>query len=354
MPIDPPVLPLRRRATAAFALLLVPLVALAAGCATAGTAPSAPATATPAPATATPAGAPLDRSADALRADLVAALAKAPGNSALVAAGLVATLWQQRSAERDAGYLQGYAAATRALDAGLADPAWTAALEQAGQPAQALAGLPPAVVLDLDETVLDNAAESAREILWQRPFNEEDWALWVRGGGVEPNAGAAAFLAHAVERGVDVFYVTNYVPKLAPVITERLRALGLPVAPGRVLAKDPERGWGSDKTSRRAAVAKSHRILVLVGDDLGDFVSIDGKTMAERDALVAAAADRWGSRWILLPNPVYGSWSMALFAPDKPWTLSPEERLRRLVALLDPGLPVPAVALPAAGVPPAP
>lgn len=323
-------------------LALLPLLACVATAPAPGPAPSpgaAPA-AVVAPAS-SPSPPPLDRSPAELRAELVRALVAQPGNAPLVAATLVAVLWQQHAAEHDAACLQAYAAATRALDAGLADPGWTAALEQDGQD---LAAKPPAVVLDLDETVLDNSGEAAREIVWQRPFSEADWAIWVREGGARVLPGAAEFLAHAAERGVEVFYVTNYVPEMAPVISAHLAALGLPVAPGHVLAKDPARGWGSDKTSRRAEVAKTHRVLLLVGDDLGDFVAVDGRGEADRDALVAAGAERWGSRWILLPNPTYGSWLTALFAPDKPWMLPRDERIRRLVDRLDPKLPATAPA----------
>ena len=68
-------------------------------------------------------------------------------------------------------------------------------------------------------------------------------------------------------------------------------------------------------TARRAFVARTYRILLLVGDDLRDFVSVPrGTAPADRVALAQRYADRWGERWFLLPNAMYGSWEQSLHA----------------------------------------
>ena len=67
---------------------------------------------------------------------------------------LLATLWNQRSVEYKGNALTVYALARIRLDQALADKGWTAAPgEQKGD----FANLPPAIVLDVDETVLDNS-----------------------------------------------------------------------------------------------------------------------------------------------------------------------------------------------------
>src|ERR1044071_4522525 len=68
---------------------------------------------------------------------------------------LNATLWMQRSVEYRGHTLGAFALARIRLDEALADRNWTAApAEQSG----AYQDLPPAIVVDLDETVLDNSA----------------------------------------------------------------------------------------------------------------------------------------------------------------------------------------------------
>ena len=83
-------------------------------------------------------------------------------------------LWMQTAAEYHALALQAYRLATVQLDAAVRDRHWTAAVEQTGDPSS----LPPAVVLDLDETVLDNSAFEARRISNGDVFSEEKWNQW--------------------------------------------------------------------------------------------------------------------------------------------------------------------------------
>jgi acid phosphatase len=77
----------------------------------------------------------------------------------------------------------------------------------------------------------------------------------------------------------------------------------------------PEGGpaWTSDKTERRRYLAERYRILLLVGDDLRDFLYTPASATPESRATLAREhADKWGTRWFLLPNPAYGSWDRAL------------------------------------------
>ena len=69
---------------------------------------------------------------------------------------------------------------------------------------------------------------------------------------------------------------------------------------------------GVSERPRRAHVARDYRILLLVGDDLGDFVVNPAGTPEERHARTAPNAEWWGRRWIMLPNPTYGSWERAV------------------------------------------
>jgi len=243
---------------------------------------------------------------------------------------LFATLWQQTSAEYRAAAMQAYDEAREVLPVALADSGWTAAVEQEGDD---FSMLPPAVVLDVDETVLDNSPQQARTILAGGSFDPEVWGAWVNEARAPAVPGAREFLALADSLGVALFYVTNRDQPLEEATRRNLEAEGMPLDPevDTILSRGEREGWGSDKASRREAIAERYRIVLLVGDDLNDFVSAR-LPRAERDRLLERYGDRWGDRWIMLPNPVYGSWEGALYeqADD-----TPEERARRQIESLD-------------------
>lgn len=244
------------------------------------------------------------------------------GNTSLE--GLNATLWTQRSAEYRASAEQAYRTAGRMLDQGLADPAWSAVPEQEGDPGR----LPPAVILDVDETVLDNSPYQARLIVEGTEY-PDGWDAWVREATAPPVPGALGFARYAAQQGVTVFYVTNRDAPLEEATEINLERAGFPVSAELdvLLMRGEREGWGSDKSSRRAYVAGTHRILIVAGDDLNDFISVSAASIEERDRLEAEYADHWGVRWIMLPNPAYGSWERALYGFD--YELSSEQKRER-------------------------
>jgi len=235
---------------------------------------------------------------------------------------LNATLWMQTAVEYRASALQAYRSARLALDAAIADPKWTAATEQTGD----ASAKPLAIVLDLDETVLDNSPFEARMIAdstLQRPvpYDENIWRRWVAERKATAIPGAAEFLRYAASRHVTPVYITNRNVKDADgkdtgeaATLDVLRQLNIPVdGDGGTLLMRGENGWdSSDKGSRRAFVAAKYRILLLIGDNFEDFVSVADKSMGGRDALASKYDDWWGSKWIVLPNPTYGSWEQAI------------------------------------------
>ncbi len=234
---------------------------------------------------------------------------------------LDAVLWVQHSAEYRAAALQAYNQARVALDRALADTGWTAALEQTG----AFGHLPPAVILDVDETVLDNSPHQGRLILGDMVFNRASWDRWVKEEIAQPVPGALQFCQYAARQGVTVFYVTNRRDHLREVTRNNLRQMGFPLAEGRETLLT--RGGNSDKGQRRAHIAQEFRILLLVGDNTADFApGFRGAGAEKRAALTEQYADWWGRRWIMLPNPMYGSWEEAL--PGFDYSQSRSERVR--------------------------
>ena len=228
---------------------------------------------------------------------------------------LHAVLWLQRSAEARAAATQAFRLATRSLDEALRDSkAWPEAVV-APDPA---ASRPPAVIVDVDETILDNTpAESAAIAAARREFDPVLWDAWQQRANAEPIAGAVEFLKHAASRGVAVFYVSNRSKE--PELRTNLALRGFPVgAEGDVVLLPGECSTGdksSDKECRRRDVARRHRVLLLVGDDLGDFVPVSGLGSDARLQAMQKHAARWGREWILLANPVYGSWERVFYDP---------------------------------------
>ena len=254
---------------------------------------------------------------------------------------LNATLWMRRSAEYRMIVAQTYRAARSALDAALDDPTWHAALEQG----EDFATLPPAIIVDIDETVLDNSPYQAALVEGNRAYSPDSWHRWVSAARAKALPGAREFLRYAAGRGVQVFYVTNRNAHDEPVTRKNLEREGLPLdgAEDTVLSRHEREDWGSDKRSRRLYLARRYRILLLLGDDLNDFVSgARSGTPEDRIALARRYGDAWGRRWFLFPNPTYGSWEGALygFAYARPSGEKRIEKRRRLGAFpLEPSEP---------------
>lgn len=221
---------------------------------------------------------------------------------------LQATLWMQTSAEYWASATAVYGAAKRGLDTGLKDRKWTAATEQKND----FRRLPPAVILDIDETVLDNSRFQGRMIKDNAFYVESTWDAWVAGHRATSIPGAVDFLRYAESKKVAVFFVSNRAFAREAATIENLRILQINATPESLLSIG-ENGWTSDKSARRAFVAERYRIVALVGDDLNDFVSANEKTLKERAAMAQANASYWGTRWFLLPNAMYGSWDRSLY-----------------------------------------
>jgi acid phosphatase len=214
----------------------------------------------------------------------------------------------QTSAEYLAITREVYQTAGRNLDAALADPTWTAATEQTN----ASASMPPAIILDIDETIFDTSGHQALEIQTNQTFTESGWHDWAMHDQSHAIEAARDFLLDAQKRGVNIFYVTNRDFDLEQPLRASLTRLGFPIGADNLLMRGQRPEWKtSDKSPRRAFVALKYRVIMLFGDDLNDFMFANGRTQAERNAIVAAHADDLGRKWFVLPNPVYGSWEGA-------------------------------------------
>jgi 5'-nucleotidase (lipoprotein e(P4) family) len=235
---------------------------------------------------------------------------------------LDAVLWTQRAAEHDLVVEEIYQVAEEKLVKALADPTWDALPreERVGSPAK----LPPAVVVDVDETLLDNSPYEAGLIKTGEEYNEFTWSQWCHKEMARPLPGALEFARFAEAKGVTVFYITNRAVDLIPATIANLRKVGFPVpddnlvlglgtvVPGCEMI-------GTEKGCRRRLVGRDHRVLMQFGDALGDFVDVIANTLTGRGQAIAPYASWIGERWWVLPNPMYGSWEPACFNND--WRL---------------------------------
>ncbi len=228
---------------------------------------------------------------------------------------LNATYWTQNAVEFKANALAAYSLAKLRLDEALADTSWTGAEEQSGD----YQNLPPAVILDLDETVLDNSLYQAWLVKAGERFNPKTWDQFCEAvvSGAVP--GALDFIEYADGKGVKIFYVSRRTGNVEDATRENLEKLGFPLGGNvdTVLLKNEKEEWASSKKGvRRAHVAKDYRVVLLVGDNLGDFVDGYKGTPKERHAIYEQNKDKWGRSWIMISNPQYGSWESAAFGHD--------------------------------------
>src|ERR1700738_3883796 len=211
-----------------------------------------------------------------------------------------AVLWQQTSGERRALSYQAFALARMLLDRDLR-------INHRNSKQRA-------IIVDLDETILDNGRNEGRMLKNGVAFNQKDWTDWVNRAEATAIPGSLEFLRYAASRGVRVFYITNRNDLQKQGTATNLKKLGFPNVNDQTLLvqTDPN---NLSKESRRQGVGAKYRIVLLMGDDLNDFASVfeNSKTVESR----VEAADRnknlFGSRFIMLPNPMYGSWETAIY-----------------------------------------
>ncbi|MBI3367097.1 MAG: hypothetical protein HY021_01180, partial [Burkholderiales bacterium] len=260
---------------------------------------------------------------------------------------LNAVLWQQITVEYRASALSAYRLATSRLDAVKVSGA-TASMEQL-----AMGGYrnkKPAVVLDIDETVLDNMPYDALLVQQGRPWPDPDWEPWVAAAQAHAVPGVRGFVARARAKGFRVVFITDrdcrveggydangqalVCPQKEATLRNLTSALGYRPAAADLMLRGERQGRDDvDKQARRAELARTHRIALQVGDDLKDFIRTTDYDPDKHGA-------HWGTRWIILPNAVYGSWEKPMrgdlakkYAALQPWVppvVPPAARLKLL------------------------
>ena len=188
-----------------------------------------------------------------------------------------------------------------------------------------------AVVVDLDETVIDNSPFNAGLIGKDYGYGNTSWKEWCDAESATAMPGAVDFLNHVVKSGGDIFYVSNIKAQpdknydLTEVTINNLKALGFPqVDKDHMLLRTDT----SKKQPRRDRITEQgYRIVLLLGDNLNDFASdFNAQTINERAAAVEMNREKFGDNFIILPNPIYGNWEAAVYGGGKWYTKTAKER----------------------------
>lgn len=205
--------------------------------------------------------------------------------------------WYQTSAECKALYLQGYNIARRNLDQSLTQPS----------------AKPRAIILDIDETVLDNSPYQAYNALHDEQFPNH-WNTWVKAAKAKPVPGAKDFLNYANQNGVQIYYVSDRSADQLKDTKKNLVNQGLPQAANdHILLKGKK---DKTKEGRRQAIEQNNNVIMFFGDSLTDMNDPQSSTVKGRYENVMQNANQFGSKYIILPCPMYGGWEGALYGGD--------------------------------------
>lgn len=228
---------------------------------------------------------------------------------------MLAVVYQQLAAEKYALEYQAYNLAKMALKADLEDKN---------------INTQRAVILDIDETVLDNSPYEAMLVKKDTTYPAK-WDKWLKKSNAKLIAGVKDFLNYAKNYGVDIFYLTNRKEQFRNSTLKNLQKYDLPQADSDHLLM---RTSTSSKKTRRNIIEKDYHISLLIGDNLNDFSHIfEEKSNREKKQLVDQHRDKFGKRFIVLPNAMYGDWETATYNYD--FSLSQQEKYQKMLEQLN-------------------
>lgn len=184
-----------------------------------------------------------------------------------------------------------------------------------------------AVVVDIDETMVDNSPFEGYCINTGTSFTSESWSNWTSQVSAKALPGAVEFSKYAEEKGVEVFYISNRSVDDFDVTLENLQKENFAFADSaHLLLKTTT----SSKKARRETVEENYEIILLLGDNMGDFSEIfEDRSDNYGFNLIEENKDKFGDRFIVLPNPMYGSWEKAVLDYKKELTDEEKYDLRK-------------------------
>jgi 5'-nucleotidase (lipoprotein e(P4) family) len=222
-----------------------------------------------------------------------------------------ALLWQQTSAEYTALCYQAFNAAKNYLNNGV----------------ELKDDRHPSVIMDLDETVLDNSKYNGFLLIENQSYSPETWERWVEEVDADLVPGAKEFIDFVKAMGLKIFFISNRSKMHEDFTIQNLQKLGIDVNPENLFLKEET----SEKIERRKAVMASHNVIMFVGDNLADFDDLfeGNASIGERKRSVKEMEAMFGTKFIILPNVMYGAWEKALEIDDHEEEVLPKAEGRR-------------------------
>ena len=225
---------------------------------------------------------------------------------------VMSTLWYQKSAEMRAISYQNFKFAKLVFEKKLSENK---------------SNKPKAIIVDIDETMLDNSPFEAQLIKTNGKYSKDKWREWCNLKIAKALPGAVSFTNFVKSKGVDVFYISNRYDDLLEVSMENMQALNFPfIDKNHFLLKKEI----SSKTLRREKIAADFEILMLLGDNLDDFSEIFehrkdnfGKNLVDENKQL------FGDKYFIFPNPMYGSWEKAIYGGSMKISAAKKDSLRK-------------------------
>ncbi|MDD3875645.1 MAG: 5'-nucleotidase, lipoprotein e(P4) family [Bacteroidales bacterium] len=223
----------------------------------------------------------------------------------------MAILFQQRAAEYKALCYQAFNVASIMLDNDLAIDTITK---------------PRALVFDIDETLLDNSPYEAKCVLDSISYPEQ-WSEWCQLAAAKAIPGAVEFVNAALNKGYSIFYVSNRKAEFFEATKQNMLSEGFPLPSDEFLLMRTDE---NSKEARRISIEEKYHISMLVGDNLADFCTVfDNADLSERNAQTDNLKHKFGTKYIVLPNAMYGDWEMAVFDNNKDLSNEDKGKIRR-------------------------
>ncbi|BAQ63923.1 5'-nucleotidase, lipoprotein e(P4) family [Geminocystis sp. NIES-3709] len=216
----------------------------------------------------------------------------------------------------------------------------------------------PTVIVDLDETILDNSPYQASLIDTNEGFSSKSWNQWILAEETLAVPGAVEFINYVNTNGGKVFFVSNRNESttkdsanndLELATMRNMEKLGFQGVTEETLLLKGEftndgntaKQWRMEAVTNKEADGVKRNIVIFMGDNLNDFSEIDKNSNQVRKEFVDRTQLQYGlftvnsegfkPAYIVLPNPMYGDWENGLydakrFGKNSIWDLNPEQK----------------------------
>jgi len=236
-----------------------------------------------------------------------------------------AVYWQQNSAEYEALCYQAFNAAQSYLNQFLDN------YDAKGNFAPDLQdGRKKAIIIDLDETVLNNSPYNGYLLKNQLDYSYQSWIDWTSTASAELIPGALEFINNTNKAGIEIFFISNRSEEELAYTVQNLTEKGVQFKEENLLLGRLD--LRSQKDFRRNAISPAFDIIMLIGDNLADFHEVFESDIrrSDRKEVVETFQNEFGKKYIILPNVMYGGWE-PIESSEDPMIIEPIKELDQFI-----------------------